>query len=202
MLPTRERILEAAATVFHREGHRGATTRRIAAEAGVNEVTLFRHFPSKEALLAAAIDRQSERALEALRPGTLPATPGDLRAELRQRMLEVLTAFVRSRDAHRTSLFEWGRDPELDSRLMRVANEVFDEFERYLAAARDAGLIRHDIDPRTAAVTLLAVLFSDGLLREVMPQRFAAPEDAMLDDYLAMLLDGLAPRSEEEDTKP
>ncbi len=198
MTPTRDRILDAAATVFHREGQRGATTRRIAAEAGVNEVTLFRYFPSKEALLTAAIERQSERALDALRPGALPAHPADLRAELRRRMLETLIAFARSRDAHRTSLFEWGRDPDLDERLMRVANELYDEFERYIAAARDAGLVRHDIDPRTASVALMAVLFSDGLLRDIMPRRFAAPEDAMLDDYLTILLDGLVPRSKED----
>ena len=47
----RHRILQAAARVYTQHGWRGATTKRIAEEAGVNEVTLFRHFGSKEALL-------------------------------------------------------------------------------------------------------------------------------------------------------
>ena len=53
----RAKILEAAARVYSQHGFRGATTRLIAQEADVNEVTLFRTFGSKEALIEeAAID--------------------------------------------------------------------------------------------------------------------------------------------------
>src|SRR5690242_8757764 len=48
---SRERILSAAARVYSQHGFRGATTRLIATEAGVNEVTLFRTFGSKAELL-------------------------------------------------------------------------------------------------------------------------------------------------------
>lgn len=52
---TKDRIIEAALRAFARDGLQGATTRMIAQEAGVNEVTLFRHFQNKEGLLAAAM---------------------------------------------------------------------------------------------------------------------------------------------------
>ena len=42
--PTKDHILEAAARLYGEHGFRGTTTRRIAQEAGVNEVTLFRQF--------------------------------------------------------------------------------------------------------------------------------------------------------------
>ena len=48
---TRRRILAAAAAEFGEKGFAGATTRGIAGRAGVNEVTLFRHFGSKRELL-------------------------------------------------------------------------------------------------------------------------------------------------------
>src|SRR5438045_1599350 len=54
----RSRILAAAARVYAQYGFRGATTRLIANEAGVNEVTLFRTFGSKAELLQAML--QSE----------------------------------------------------------------------------------------------------------------------------------------------
>ena len=54
---TRTRLLEAAARVFAKSGLAGSTTRAIADEAGVNEVTLFRHFQTKDRLLAAEIGR-------------------------------------------------------------------------------------------------------------------------------------------------
>ena len=46
-MDVREALLKSATKVFAEVGSRGATTRRIAQEAGVNEVTLFRHFQSK-----------------------------------------------------------------------------------------------------------------------------------------------------------
>jgi AcrR family transcriptional regulator len=48
---TKKRILTAAVRVFSRDGFQGATTREIAREAGVNEVTIFRHFRTREELL-------------------------------------------------------------------------------------------------------------------------------------------------------
>jgi len=50
-MESRERILAAAARVYAEHGFRGATTRRIAEEAGVNEITIFRQFGSKAALI-------------------------------------------------------------------------------------------------------------------------------------------------------
>ena len=54
----RSRILAAAAHVYAQYGFRGATTRLIANEAGVNEVTLFRTFGSKAELLQAMLQSQ------------------------------------------------------------------------------------------------------------------------------------------------
>lgn len=51
----RQQITESARTVFLAHGLAGARTRDIAAEAGVNEAMLYRHFTSKEALYEAAV---------------------------------------------------------------------------------------------------------------------------------------------------
>ncbi len=73
-----ERILEAALKLLSERGYKGATTREIAAAAGVAEITLFRRFGSKAALLAEAV-RLAGVEFDAA------ATPsGDLRGDLRQ----------------------------------------------------------------------------------------------------------------------
>lgn len=54
---TRERILDAAFSLFCERGIEASTTREIAQSAGVNEVTIFRHFGSKEGLVAAILGR-------------------------------------------------------------------------------------------------------------------------------------------------
>src|ERR1700738_315351 len=52
---TKKRIFAAAELVFSRDGFQGATTREIAREAGVNEVTIFRHFRTREELLRSTL---------------------------------------------------------------------------------------------------------------------------------------------------
>ncbi len=52
---TSDRLLKAAIEVFSTKGYVGATTREIANLAEVSEVTLFRHFQSKEQLLRAVV---------------------------------------------------------------------------------------------------------------------------------------------------
>ena len=54
---TRGRILQAAVKLIVEQGYARTTTRAIAAEAGVNEVTLFRHFGSKEKLFHKMVEK-------------------------------------------------------------------------------------------------------------------------------------------------
>ena len=61
---TRQRILEAATTLFRRDGWQNATTRGIAVAAGIATGTLFNYFPTKEAIAAALIEEALGRANE------------------------------------------------------------------------------------------------------------------------------------------
>jgi AcrR family transcriptional regulator len=53
----RERILEAATVLFYRDGYRAVGIDTIVAESGVAKMTLYRHFPSKDDLIAAYLER-------------------------------------------------------------------------------------------------------------------------------------------------
>jgi len=55
MLTTEKKILKAATKLFSEHGYKGVSTRSIAALAGVNEITIFRHFKSKSNLLQSVI---------------------------------------------------------------------------------------------------------------------------------------------------
>ena len=79
--PARDRLLEAALRVYARDGLASATTRAIAREAGVNEVTLFRCFGSKDQLLAAVVEKQFGAGEPPAEP--LPET-ADLEHDLRE----------------------------------------------------------------------------------------------------------------------
>ena len=61
-LPPRERILKAADELFYREGIRAVGVDAIAEAAGTNKMTLYRHFPSKDALVAEYLRAKAKRA--------------------------------------------------------------------------------------------------------------------------------------------
>jgi AcrR family transcriptional regulator len=58
----RERILSAASDLFYRRGIRAVGVETIAEEAETNKMTLYRHFPSKDDLVAQYLQRLAEQA--------------------------------------------------------------------------------------------------------------------------------------------
>ena len=60
-------LIEATARILVREGFEKASTNRIAQEAGVSIGSLYQYYPSKEALVAAVIDRHNQQRMQMVR---------------------------------------------------------------------------------------------------------------------------------------
>ncbi|MEE3917991.1 helix-turn-helix domain-containing protein [Micromonospora sp. BRA006-A] len=74
-LRNRQRLLDAAVQAFSQDGPE-VTLDRVAKEAGVGIGTLYRHFPSREALIEAAYRNELEKLCDAA-PALLAAQPAD-----------------------------------------------------------------------------------------------------------------------------
>ncbi len=72
---TRERVVDAALTAFGRRGYDVTSLDAVAGELGVRKQTILYYFPSKEALLAAAVDRAAVELTEALSQLSQPPVP-------------------------------------------------------------------------------------------------------------------------------
>jgi len=89
-MPTaRDRILETAFRLFYAQGTRGVGIDRIVAESGVAKATLYRHFPSKDDLVVAYLDRVDDAWLGALRSAAQAAGP-----QPRQQLVGMFDALV------------------------------------------------------------------------------------------------------------
>lgn len=64
--PVRERILDAAAEHYYAEGIRAVSADKLIAAAHVSKATFYRHFPSKNDLVAAYLELRSEQEKEAV----------------------------------------------------------------------------------------------------------------------------------------
>ncbi|MCE5236886.1 TetR/AcrR family transcriptional regulator [bacterium] len=112
----RERLLEAALTVLHERGYRGATSREIARVAQVNEVTLFRLFSTRDDLLAAALVQRAEADRE-----VVPAPTGDLEADLLS-LTKLAVEYLRGGDHLLIGVLpEVARMPEKQQKLVHQA---------------------------------------------------------------------------------
>jgi AcrR family transcriptional regulator len=87
-LPPRQRLLAAAGDLFYRHGIRAVGVEAIAEAAGTNKMTLYRHFPSKDELVAAYL-RETAKDAEACWDRLAQKHPGDPLAQLRAWLREM-----------------------------------------------------------------------------------------------------------------
>lgn len=162
---SRERILEAAARVYAKHGFRGATTRLIATEAGVNEVTLFRTFGSKGALMEAVLE-QHHRQRDT---PELPLEPRDPLAELTDWIQASLDRVREVRPLLVHSMGEMEERPEAQEFACRGRQMVHEAITLYVRRLQDAGFASPDADAPAAAVMLMGTVMSDAIARHFVP---------------------------------
>lgn len=180
----RERLLDAAARVYAETGYRGATTRRIAQEAGVNEITLFRHFGSKTTLIIEAVRQANLRS----NCPEVPLTPAEPVAEIRAWVLAELAHLTRLRSIIRTSLGEVEERPEIIPLIGEQPRDVIRALTSYIEQLQRDGRATPDIDARTAALTFFGSLFADAMGRDVMPELYHESLEGSADLYAAVFL--------------
>jgi AcrR family transcriptional regulator len=187
-MDVRDSLLTAAVTVFAEAGARGATTRRIAQAAGVNEVTLFRHFHSKDELLHAALERFAERATAA---SPLPLDPVDPPAELLAWCRDQHRELYRLRALIRKLMAEREEHPAHCAQGMQASVRIARTLVRYLAELKRRGLARGDWDERAAAAMLMGAIFTDAMGRDTMPERYPYSMRAAVGKYVDLFLNAI-----------
>jgi AcrR family transcriptional regulator len=122
-IPPRERLLTVAADLFYRHGIRKVGVEAIAEAAGTNKMTLYRHFASKDELVAEYL-RQSAKGADACWSKLEQVYPGDGLAQLRA-WLKEMAAHVANADERGCPLVNAAVElPEKDHPARRVIEEA------------------------------------------------------------------------------
>lgn len=193
-LATRHLLLDAAETVFHRQGVARSSLDDIARAAGLTRGAVYWHFADKADLFAAMMDRAVLPMEQALRQATDDPGPDPI-AAMRRTLVEALQAVVtdpRTRRALEIAVFrvEMSGDMEMvQARRIAVRAAFLALYERALARAQASGQIRAGQPARVLALGLFALV--DGLTQNwlLQPDGFDLVRDGTqaVDHYLAGL---------------
>jgi AcrR family transcriptional regulator len=151
----RERLLEAAVRAFASDGA-DVTLEAIAKTAGVGIGTLYRHFPTRDALVEAAYRQELAHLCDAV-PGLLRSLPPDeaTRAWM-DRFIDYMTT-KRYMAGALQAVIASGGDPYAESRARLIA-----AITTLLAAGISAGTLRADVEPNDVLLALSGVSLAAG----------------------------------------
>lgn len=181
---SRQRILAAALRIYGEHGFSGSTTRRIATEARVNEVTIFRQFGSKAALMAEAV--LTPPAVAPL--PMLPSHPGDPSEELHTWALALLDWLRDTRTVIRRSFAETTDHPEVAGRLHSHVEAWSAALREYVMRLEEQGRMQRSPDTDIAVSMFIAALLTDGLGRIELPNVFSVDAGESTARYVSAFL--------------
>jgi AcrR family transcriptional regulator len=172
----RELLLVAAADEFAERGL-DASVADIARRAGVGKGTVFRHFATKDDLIAAivldridALNAVGERLLEATDPGAA--------------LLEFLTVAAHQRQQRDLSFLQGASD--LNPEVTRVRAQMFQTVHTLVDRAREHGAVRADVTGTDVILLMCAPNYVTSYVPDASPDLWQR--------YLAIIFDGLRPQ--------
>jgi len=164
---TKKRLLEATLKLISEKGYMGATTREIALEADVTELTLFRHFGSKERLFKELLG--SYTFLPKLKELLPELDSLSLRDALELIATRFLLTLKERKSMVKIMYSEYTTYPE---NIREVYNKFVQEMRSTLAAyferLQKRGVLRRNISPGMTARMFLWILLSYFRSEEIM----------------------------------
>jgi AcrR family transcriptional regulator len=186
---TRERIVDQAMRLFSENGYSGTSITKIEAAAGLTPGAggIYHHFKSKEALLAAGIERQLAR-LDALREIRNVLGPlGDIKAELTLTARYILAELDSESELLRILASEARNRPQLLSTAAeQLVNSTFTGFAAWIAERVETPLT--DEQATAIAAVGLGSLLSSRLLVDVLGIPAQVDDVTLVDTWVQMMI--------------
>ncbi|KHL10013.1 AcrR family transcriptional regulator [Mumia flava] len=182
-----ETVLRRAIDLFNRQGYEATSVGDIAAELGLVKSAIYHHVPSKEHLLAAALDE----ALDGLSAAIDAATQRHGGAPAYDRLVAVVRESVQILAAHQpavTLLLRVRGNSEVEQAALKRRREIDDKLATLVAEAAEEGYVRSDIPADLASRLLFGMVNS--LIEWYRPDG-PLGVDELADQVVEMAFEGL-----------
>lgn len=188
---TRERILSAALKLFSERGYLGATTKEIAKASGISEVTLFRHFQSKENLFISVLEHYSFLLkIKELSKDLLEMPLEEALKTLAKLFLQTLKS---RKDLIKIMLIELPRYPEIiKESYQNTIEKTILEISQYFKKLQEERKIISSISSVLLARAFLGLFFSYFHAVEIKGLNFKdQSEEEIIENYVHIFLHGI-----------
>lgn len=170
MTDTKEKILKSALKLFSQKGYLRTTTKEIAKEAQVAEVTLFRYFTSKEALFIDVLKNQS--FLPTLKDLLPKLKKKNYKESLKTIAKYYFNLLKKKKDLiciMHTEIFQYPTEiREIHSKMI---HEVYLVFASYLEELKKDGVLKKDLDSNYASLAYFGMLFNLFIKKELLRRK-------------------------------
>ncbi len=195
MRNTDQNILDAAIKVFSSKGYAGATTREIAQEANVTEVTLFRKFQSKENLLKEVLIKH-RNSLSTLNQILKVNKNSDIERDLCILGKEIAKDMQNEKKDSISYMFmfmlfeEGRRRPELAEILESVFKTNIERLSEYFELQMKNGKLRN-INTQSAALTFVSYFSCSAFLKGIFVDYALSYTDKEVENFIDLFTRGI-----------
>ena len=189
---TDKKIIEATFGILQREGFAKATTKKIAAEAGVNEVTIFRNFKNKNNLVELTKDYYLQLLIGKLEEIFEFEEDEDIEEYLKISFFGILSLSEEDLSIIRVAMEEVREDPEKDILISEITDLILNKLEEFFKLKIEKGIIR-EVNPKSLAIMCFGMLFQSVILWKIYNKDLEFETNYYADDLINIMFEGIHP---------
>ncbi|WP_298499864.1 TetR/AcrR family transcriptional regulator [uncultured Methanobrevibacter sp.] len=189
---TDEKIINATFGILQREGFTKATTKKIAAEAGVNEVTIFRNFQNKNNLVEVTKDYYLELFIRQLEEIFEFEEDEGIEEYLKISFFGILNLSDEDFSILRVAMEEVREIPEKKNLISDITDVILNKLEEFFKIKIEKGIIR-EVNPKSLAIMCFGMLFQSVILWKIYNKDLDFETNYYADDLINIMFEGINP---------
>ena len=186
------KIIKSTFGILQREGFAKATTKKIASEAGVNEVTIFRNFSNKNNLVELTKDYYLQLLIGKLEKIFEFEEDEDIEEYLKISFFGILSLSEEDLSIIRVAMEEVREDPEKDILISEITDVILNKLEEFFKIKIEKGIIR-EVNPKSLAIMCFGMLFQSVILWKIYNKDLEFETNSYADDLINIMFEGINP---------
>ena len=189
---TEEKIITATFNIVQKEGVQKATTKKIAAEAGVNEVTIFRKFENKKNLIEATKDYYMTKLLSKLEETFDFDEEDSIEEYLKRSFHRIMDFSEEDFSIIRVAMQEIEGSSDKKLLISQITDAIINKLEEFFKLQLEKGVIKK-VNSKAISLLCFSIIFQSLILWQIYGNSVEIESDYFADDYLDIIFNGIKP---------